>query len=85
MAQSQDDTISEFPNVTFNRNDLPEGHARLVIREQGVTTVIQGESEKVSRRLDEEMAADLNLSVEELEAVAEYPMPDPLDDEPVEE
>lgn len=83
MARSQDDTISDFPNVSFNRNDLPEGEARLVIREQGVTTIIQGDSDKVSRRLDEEMAEDLNLSVEELQTVEEYPMPDPLDDEPV--
>lgn len=83
MARSQDDTINDFPNDTFDRNDLPEGEARLVIREQDVTTVIQGESEKVAQRLDEEMAHDLNLTVQELQTVEEYPMPDPLDDEPV--
>lgn len=64
----------------FDRDDLPEGQARLVIREDDVTIVIQGDSEKVEQRLYDHLDEEMGPDGEEIE---EYPMPDPLDDEPV--
>ena len=87
MAQSHDGSIidDEDLDASFHRDDLPEGEAQLVIREDGVTTVIQGDAEKVEQRFKERRAADLDMTVEEYDAtIEEYPMPDPLDDEPVE-
>ena len=87
MAQSHDGSIidDEDLDASFHRDDLPEGEAQLVIREDGVTTVIQGDAEKVEQRFKEWRAADLDMTVEEYDAtIEEYPMPDPLDDEPVE-
>lgn len=84
MARSQDDTIGGS-EMTFNREDLPEGEARLVIREQAVTTIVQGEASVVERRFTERLADELNTTVENLARVEEYPMPDPLDDEPIRE
>lgn len=85
MAQSHDGSISDDDlNASFERDDLPEDEARLVVREDDVTTVIQGNAEKVEQRFKEQRAADLDMTVEEYEAtIEEYPMPDPLDDEPV--
>lgn len=71
--------------MTFNREDLPEGEARLVIREQAVTTIVQGEASAVERRFTERLADELNTTVENLSRVEEYPMPHPLDDEPIRE
>ena len=85
MAQSHDGSIIDDDNLeaSFHRDDLPEGEAQLVIREDDVTTVIQGDAEKVERRFKQQRAADLDMTVEEYEAtIDEYPMPDPLDDEP---
>jgi hypothetical protein len=79
MAQSHDGSIIDDRELgaSFDRDDLPEGEARLVIHEDGVTTVIQGDAEKVEQRLNEQMADDLDTTVEELDAaVEEYPMPD---------
>jgi hypothetical protein len=84
MTQSHDGSIivDDRLNVSFNRDDLPEGEAQLVIHEDGVTTVIQGDAEKVERRFKEQRADDLDMTVEEYEVtIEEYPMPDPLDDE----
>jgi hypothetical protein len=87
MAQSHDGSIIDDSELdtSFHRDDLPEGEAQLVIREDGVTTVIQGDAEKVERRFKKQRAADLDMTVEEYEAtIDEYPMPDPLDDEAIE-
>lgn len=75
MAQSRDDMVSNVPNVTFDRNDLPEGEARLVICEKGVTTIIQGDTEEVARRFDEQLTEKLDTSIEDSD-IDEYPMPD---------
>jgi hypothetical protein len=86
MAQSHDGSIAPDRELdaSFERADLPEGEARLVIYEDGVTTIVQGDAEKVEQRFKAHRAADLDTTVGELDAaVAEYPMPDPLDDEPV--
>lgn len=85
MAQSHDRSIIDDElDTSFDRDDLPEGEARLVIHEDDVTTVIQGNAEKVEQRFKEQRADDLDMTVEEYEATIEdYPMPDPLDDEPV--
>jgi hypothetical protein len=88
MAQSHDESIIDDDKLdtSFNRDDLPEGEAQLVIREDDVTTVIQGDAETVEQRFKDRRAADLDMTVEEYEAtIKEYPMPDPLDDEPVED
>jgi hypothetical protein len=86
MAQSHDGSIIDDDELdaSFDRDDLPEGEARLVIHEDDVTTVMQGNAEKVEQRFKEQRAADLDMTIEEYEAtIEEYPMPDPLDDEPV--
>lgn len=88
MAQSHNGSIIDDDNLdaSLHRDDLPEGEAQLVIREDDVTTVIQGNAEKVEQRFKEQRAADLDMTVEEYEAtIEEYPMPDPLDDEPIDE
>ena len=79
MAQSHDRSIIDDRDldISFDRDDLPEGEARLVIHEDGVTTVIQGDAEKVEQRFKQHRADDLDMSVEELNAaIEEYPMPD---------
>lgn len=77
MAQSQDPTITDDIDITTDRDELPEGQARLVIREDDVTIVIQGPSEKVEQRLWQELADEFGMSVEEMnQQVEEYPMPD---------
>lgn len=79
MAQSHDGSVIDDHELdaSFDRDDLPEGEARLVIHEDGVTTVIQGDAEKVERRFKEQQAADLDMTVEELDkSIEEYPMPD---------
>lgn len=38
-----------------------------------------------ARRFKKQLADDLNTTVEELDAVEEYPMLDPLDDDPGDE
>jgi hypothetical protein len=79
MAQSHDGSVIDDRELdaSFDRDDLPEGEARLVIHEDGVTTVIQGDAEKVEQRFTEQLADDLDTAVEELDAaVEEYPMPD---------
>ena len=85
MAQSHDGSIIDDElDASFDRDDLPEGEARIVIHEDDVTTVIQGNAEKVEQRFKEQRAADLDMTIEEYEATIEkYPMPDPLDDEPI--
>lgn len=60
-----------------DRDELPKGHARLVLREGGVTHIIQGPEEDVEQRLWEEVADDLGMSMEELTDADDYPMPDP--------
>jgi hypothetical protein len=79
MAQSHDGSIIDDRELgaSFDRDDLPKGEARLVVHEDGVTTVIQGDAEKVEQRFHEQLADDLDTTVEELDAaVGEYPMPD---------
>jgi hypothetical protein len=72
MAQS-DDTINDPIEITTDRDELPEGQARLVIREEGITHVIQGDAEKVEQwfydHLDEELGTDG-------EKIEEYPHPE---------
>lgn len=57
-------------------DELPKGHARLVLREDDVTHIIQGPSEDVEQRLWQEVANDLGLSVNELADADNYPMPE---------
>ncbi|EMA53735.1 hypothetical protein [Halococcus salifodinae] len=79
MAQSHDGSIIDDRDldISFDRDDLPEGEARLVIHEDGVTTVMQGDAEKVKHRFKQQRADDLDMTVEELDAaIEEYPMPD---------
>lgn len=87
MAQSHNGSIiDDGLDTSFDRDDLPEGEARLVIREDDVTTVIQGNAKKVEQRFKEQRATDLDMTIEEYEAaIEEYPMPDPLDDEPIDD
>ena len=88
MAQSHNGSIIDDDSLeaSFHRDDLPQGEAQLVIRGDDVTIVIQGDTEKVERRFEQQRAADLGLTVEEYEAtIEEYPMPDPLADEPTDE
>jgi hypothetical protein len=58
-------------------DELPKGHARLVLSEDDVTHVIQGPEESVEQRLWQEVADDVGMTVEEMEQVDDYPMPDP--------
>ena len=46
MAQSHGGSIIDDDNLeaSFHRDDLPEGEAQLVIQEDDVTTVIQGDA-----------------------------------------
>lgn len=67
-------------DIATDRDELAEGEARLVIREDDVTHIIQGPSEKVEQRLHDHLDETLGTDGEEIE---DYPMPDPLDDEPV--
>ena len=79
MAQSHDGSIIDDSELgaSFDRDDLPFGEARLVIHEEGVTTVIQGGAKKVEQRFNEQLANDLDTTVEELDVTVEkYPMPD---------
>lgn len=59
--------------VTTDCDELPEGHAQLVLREDGVTIVIQGESEKVEQRFDDHLDQTLGTSGG---AIDDYPMPE---------
>ena len=88
MARSHNGSIIDDENLetSLQREDLPRGEAQLVVREDDMITVIQGDAEKVEQRFKEQRAADLNMSIEEYDrAIEEYPMPDPLDDEPIDE
>lgn len=77
MAQSHNGSIIDDRDISFDRDDLPEGEARLVIHDDGLTTVIQGDAEKVEQRFKQQRADDLDMTVEELnDAIEEYPMPD---------
>lgn len=63
-------------DITTDRDNLPEGHARFVIQEGDVTTVIQGDAEKVRQRNEQELADALNMTVGEMKTKADdYPMP----------
>ncbi len=66
-------TVLDIPT---DRNALSEGHAQLVLREGGVTHIIQRPKEDVEQRLWQEVAADRGMSVAELPAAADCPMPD---------
>lgn len=59
-----------------DRDELPKGHARLVLREGGVTHIIQAPEENVEQRLWQEVAGDLGMAVEELTDADDYPMPE---------
>lgn len=65
--------MNDGSDPTTNRDDLPEGHAQLVIREDDVTIVIQGPSEDVQERLYDHLDDKLGTDGAEIE---EYPMPD---------
>ena len=76
MAQS-DNPITNDIEITTDPDELPKGEARLVLREDDVTTVIQGDAEKVRRRHEQELADALDMTVEEMKKKADdYPMPD---------
>lgn len=71
MAQSHNGSIIDDDDLgaSFKRDDLPEGEARLVIHDDGVTTVIQGDRAKVRERFHEEIGST-GFEPED------YPMPD---------
>ena len=72
MAQSDD--VTPTSNREFRRESLPEGEARLVIREDDVTVTFEGDEEHVHQRFLEHLAEQ--MTVDELEAaIDEYPMP----------
>lgn len=72
-----DNTITDDIEITTNLDELPEGEARLVLREDDVTTVIQDDAEQVRRRHEQELADALGMTVEEMkQKTADYPMPD---------
>lgn len=88
MAQSHNGSIIDDENLrtSLHRDDLPEEEAQLVVREDDVMTVIQGDAEKIEQRFKQQRATDLDMSVDEYDrTIEEYPMPDPLDDEPIDE
>lgn len=78
MAQSDDTQLTADDERREHREgELPEGEARLVVRENDVTVTIEGDAEEVRRRYREHMANALDTTVEELTAdVEEYPHPD---------
>lgn len=57
-------------------DELPKGHARLVLREDDVTHIIQRPSRDVEQRLWLEVADEFGMSVEEMGNADDYPMPD---------
>jgi hypothetical protein len=76
MVQS-DNPLTDDIDITTDIDELPKGEARLVLRDEDVTTVIQGDAETVEQRLWQEVADDLGMSVEEMkQKTADYPMPD---------
>ena len=72
MAQSDD--VTPASNREFQRESLPEGEARLVIREDDVTVTFEGDEGRVHQRFLEHLAEQ--MTVEELEAtIDEYSIP----------
>ena len=72
MAQSDD--VTPTSNREFRRESLPEGEARLVIREDDVTVTFVGDEERVQQRFLEHLAEQ--MTVDEMEAaIDEYSMP----------
>lgn len=79
MAQSDDTrlTVDGAESREYGEDELPEGEARLVIRENGVTVTIEGDADEVRRRYHEHMANALDTTVDEFTASAdEYPHPE---------
>jgi hypothetical protein len=79
MAQSDDTrlTVDGADSRENGEDELPEGDARLVIRENGVTVTIEGDADEVRRRYHEHMANALDSTVDEFTASAdEYPHPE---------
>lgn len=79
MAQSDDTQLTADGTESRERGEgeLPEGEARLVIRESGVTVTIEGNADEVRRRYHEHMANALDTTVDEFTASAdEYPHPE---------
>lgn len=78
MARSDNTSVIDDAASGYDEQELPEGKSRIVIEEEGVTTVIQGDVQKVRRRWREIQAEDADMTVGEFDAaVSEYPMPDP--------
>ena len=79
MAQSDDTQLTADGTESRERGEgePPEGEARLVIRESGVTVTIEGNADEVRRRYHEHMANALDTTVDEFTASAdEYPHPE---------
>lgn len=79
MAQSDDTqlTVDGAESRENGEGELPEGEARLVIRESGVTVTVEGDADEVRRRYHEHMATALDTTVEEFTAsVDEYSHPE---------
>lgn len=79
MAQSDDTqlTADGTESRESGEDELPEGEARLVIRESGVTVTIEGNADEVRQRYHEHMANALDTTVDEFTASAdEYPHPE---------
>lgn len=77
MAQSDDSGLTADEGHEQKGDGLPEGAARLVVCENGVTITVEGDSEAVRRHYREHMANALDTTVEELTGdVDEYPHPE---------
>lgn len=74
MAQSDD--VNASGGLEFDREKLPEGHARFVLREENVTVTFEGAAEEVHERFLEHVAESSGISLEELtEEISELTMP----------
>ena len=79
MAQSDNTrlTVDGAEGREQRKDELPEGEARLIIQENGVTVTIEGDADEVRRRYHEHMANALDTTVDEFTASDdEYPHPE---------
>jgi hypothetical protein len=58
----------------YDRDDLPKGQTRFVIREEDVTIVIQGDAETVRQRFNDYLDETLGIDRNTLD---DLPHPDP--------
>jgi hypothetical protein len=58
----------------FDQGDPPKGQVRFVLREDGMTIVIQGDAEKVRQRFNDHLDETLGIDRDTLD---DLPHPDP--------